>query len=159
MILKNFMNWIQNNVSYTSFAGGNVSQGSMGGNITGNANNVNCYYSTGVGGSYVDVGFGNTPATENDYKLANSNAVDTPTLTFISNGYVAAGTYPYIRNLTTTYSNDSANDVTITEIGYAQKSTAVNASGSNVLLVREVLDTPILVPAGKTVSVTITMEV
>lgn len=159
MVLKNYMNWIQNNSGYTNFAGGSVAQGSMGGNITANVNNVNCYYSTGSQGAYVDVGFGNTPATENDYKLANSNAVDTPTLTFISNGYVATGTYPYIRNLTTTYSNDTGNDVTITEIGYVQKSTAANASANNVLFVREVLDTPILVPAGKTVAVTITMEV
>lgn len=159
MILKNFLNWIQNNASYTNFAGGNIMQSYMGGNITSYSNNVNSHYSTAPVGSYVDVGFGNTPVTESDYKLANSNAVDTPTLTFISNGYVAQGTYPYIRNLTTTYSNDTGNDVTITEIGYAQKYDSANSSANNVLLVREVLDTPIVVPAGKTVSVTITMEI
>lgn len=160
MILKNFIYWTQNNVgSYRNFLGNTTTQGNVGGNITGYANAVNCYYTNNVSGSYVDVGFGNTSETADDYKLANSNAIDTPTLTFISNGYVTAGTYPYLRNLTTTYSNDTGNDVTITEIGYAQKSGQANNGAYNCLLTRTVLDTPIIVPAGKTVSVTITMEI
>lgn len=159
MIVNNFMRWILNSQTYVNFTGTTTSQTNMGGNITSYSNNVNSYFSNGTSGSYVDVGFGNTPETENDYKLANSNAIDTPTLTFISNGYVASSTYPYIRNLTTTYANNTGNDVTITEVGYVQKGTGASSGTSNILFTRTVLDTPITVPAGSTVAVTITMEV
>ena len=162
MILSNFLSWLINNASWTSMAGTSISQTNGGGAVTANANNVNCYYTTTLSGSYVDVGFGNTAETASDYKLANSNAMDTPTLTFVSNGFVASGTYPYVRNLTTTYANNTGNDVTITEVGYVQKS-GNTSSGSNpafdVLLTRTVLDTPITVAAGSTVAITVTLEV
>jgi len=160
MILKNFIYWTQNNVgTYKNFLGNDTTQANIGENITNYSNAVNCYYTNNLRGSYVDVGFGNTPETADDYKLANSNAIDTPKLTFISNGFVTAGTYPYIRNLTTTYSNDTENYVTITEVGYVQKAAQASNGGYNCLLTRTVLDTPIFVPAGKSVSVTITMEI
>ena len=162
MFLKNFIAWVNGNTAatlYTAFSGVNVSAGYIGGNITAYTNRVDGYYSNAVGCSYVDVGFGTTPVTKNDYKLNNSNAIDTPILTFLSNGYVLDNTYPYIRNLTTTYVNNTENDVTITEVGYAQKGNYASDSNRNVLMTRTVLDTPIVVPAGKQVAVTVSLEV
>ena len=160
MILKNFIRWTQSyEATPKNFLGNNTSQANIGGNITGYINSVNSYYTNAASGSYVDVGFGNTPETADDYKLANSNAIDTPTLTFISNGYVTAGTCPYIRNLTTTYSNDTEDDVTITEVGYVQKAARANDGAYNCLLTRTVLDTPIVALAGKQVAVTVSLEI
>lgn len=158
MLNENFLKWSTSNIAVTNMNGTSSTTSQIGGNIISNVNNVNSYYSNATAGSYVDVGFGNTPETQSDYKLAISNAVDTPTLTFISNGFVAQGTYPYMRNLTTTYVNNSGNDVTITEIGYVQKTNTANAPTGNALLSREVLDTPILVPNGQQVSITISFE-
>lgn len=159
MLNENFLKWASyTSTSYVSMSGANVQTAQAGGAITSQSNNVNAYYTTATGGCYVDVGFGNTPESQSDNKLAVSNAVDSPTLTFISNGFVAAGVYPYLRNLTTTYANNSGNDVTITEIGYVQKGGQANNAGYNVLMSREVLDTPILVPSGQQVSITISFE-
>ena len=159
MLIENFLKWASfQSASYVSMSGANVYTSQAGGAITAASNDVNAYYTTATAGSYVDVGFGNTPESQSDNKLAISNAVDSPTLTFISNGFVVNGTYPYLRNLTTTYANNSGNDVTITEIGYVQKGGQANNAGYNVLMSREVLDTPILVPSGQQVSITISFE-
>lgn len=159
MLNENFLKWANfSSASLVSMSGSSVSTSQMGGGIAGYVNNVSAYYSNNASGSYVDVGFGNTPESQSDNKLAISNAVDSPALTFISNGFVANGTYPYLRNLTTTYVNNSGNDVTITEIGYVQKGGQANNAGYNALMSREVLDTPILVPSGQQVSITISFE-
>lgn len=159
MLNENFLKWASfSSTSYVSMSGANVQTAQVGGSIVAAVNNVNAYYSNTASGSYVDVGFGNTPESQSDNKLAISNAVDSPTLTFISNGFVANGTYPYLRNLTTTYANNSGNDVTITEIGYVQKGGQASNAGYNALMSREVLDTPILVPSGQQVSITISFE-
>lgn len=158
MQLTNFLKWHFTNQSFVGFGGTSISQANVGGNITANANNASAFFSTSFVGSYVDVGFGNTPEDKDDYKLAVSNAVDSPVLTFISNGFVASATYPYIRNLTTTYANNSGSDITITEVGYAQKAGTANSTAHNVLLTRTVLDTPIVVPNGKQVAITISLE-
>jgi len=156
MLLTNFLKWTLNNQTYTNLGGTNTGQGSMGGNISAYVNGGTAYYGVSAMGSYVDVGFGNTPEDPSDYKLANSNAIDTPTLTFISNGYAISGTYPYVRNLTTTYANNTANPVTITEVGYVQQSTGT--LNNSILMTRTVLDSAIIVPAGGTVAITITLE-
>lgn len=159
MLNENFLKWANySSTSLVSMSGANVSTSQMGGGIAGYVNNVSSYYSNNASGSYVDVGFGNTPESQSDNKLAISNAIDSPVLTFISNGFVANGTYPYLRNLTTTYANNSGNDVTITEIGYVQKGGQANNAGYNALMSREVLDIPILVPSGQQVSITISFE-
>lgn len=158
MQLTNFLKWHFSNQSFIGFGGTTVTQNNSGGNITAYANNASAFFSTSFVGSYIDVGFGNTPEDKDDYKLAVSNAVDSPVLTFISNGFVASATYPYIRNLTTTYANNSGSDITITEVGYAQKGGTANSTAHNVLLTRTVLDTPIIVPNGKQVAITISLE-
>lgn len=159
MLNENFLKWANfSSASLVSMSGSSVSTSQIGGGLAGYVNNTNSYYSSNSAGSYVDVGFGNTPETQSDNKLAISNAIDSPTLTFISNGFVANGTYPYLRNLTTTYANNSGNDVTITEIGYVQKGGQASNAGYNALMSREVLDTPILVPSGQQVSITISFE-
>lgn len=158
MQLTNYLKWHFSNQNFTSFGGGSITQVNGGGNVTAYANNASSFFSNNTAGSYIDVGFGNTPEDKDDYKLAVSNAVDSPVLTFISNGFVASATYPYIRNLTTTYANNSGSDITITEVGYAQKANTANSTAHNVLLTRTVLDTPIIVPNGKQVAITISLE-
>lgn len=158
MQLTNYLKWHFSNQSFVGFGGTTVTQNNGGGNVVANTNNASAFFSNNLAGSYVDVGFGNTPEDKDDYKLAVSNAVDSPVLTFVSNGFVASVTYPYIRNLTTTYANNSGSDVTITEVGYAQKAGTANSTAHNVLLTRTVLGTPIVVPNGKQVSITISLE-
>jgi hypothetical protein len=158
MQLTNYLRWHFSNQSFVGFDGTTVTQNNGGGTVVANTNNAAAFFSNSLAGSYIDVGFGNTPEDKDDYILAESNAVDSPVLTFVSNGFVASATYPYIRNLTTTYANNSESDVTITEVGYAQKSGTANSKAHNVLLTRTVLGKPIVVPKGKQVAITISLS-
>lgn len=163
MFTKNFLYWTSTNTLSTSifktFANTSQNAGNVGGLLTNYNHNTSSYYANATAGSYVDVGFGNTPPTSDDYKLEDSNACDTPTLTFISNGYPSINTYPYVRNVTTTYANNSGSDVTIKEIGLVSKSGTANSKQNNMLITRTVLDTPIVVPNGSQIAVTVSLEI
>lgn len=163
MYTINFLYWVNtatiSSAIFKNFANTNARGDAIGGLITNYSHNPSTYYTNTNSGVYVDIGFGDTPPTSNDYKLEDSNACDTPTLTFISNGYPSNYTYPYIRNVTTTYVNNSGSDVTVKEIGLVQKGSTANNNEQNVLITRNVLDTPIVVPNGSQVSFTVSLEI
>lgn len=157
MILENFIAWISNSITPIAFSGVAVSLNNIGSNIAGGSLNAGAYYSNSNNGMYVDVGFGNTAPASNNYKLEDSNACDTPTLTFISSA--VARSYPDMRNVTTVYRNDAGSDVVVKEIGLVTKGNGTNNDAYNGLLSRTVLDTPVTVSAGETKAFTIALEV
>ena len=114
-------------------------------NTTANMNftfTTNYVYYTNTGntnGWWIDIGFGDTAVDPDDYKLEDSNALDTVILDFVSgtndrpNGKLIS--------LTGTFQNNTANDVTVKEVGLCMRS---GVQTRNVLVAREVLDTPIV---------------
>ena len=102
----------------------------------------------------LDIGSGNTAATENDYCLESpidlsfsSKSYNTPILDE-NNNIIGS-------QLSVTYINNTASEVTIREIG-AYLRAYFNSGGSNYdwfLIERTVLETPIVVPVNGTVTV------
>ena len=157
MILENFIAWTASNLAPICFAGTAVSINNIGGNSAGSALNANAHYSNTNQGVFVDIGFGDTVPASSDYKLEDSNACDTPTLTFISTA-VSRG-YPDIRNVTSVYRNDTGSAVIVKEVGVVGTGSQANNNQYNGLLSRTVLDNPITVNAGETMAFTVAIEV
>lgn len=126
--------------------------------ISANVATANAYITNTTAGYYVDVGFDDTEPDVSDYKLGDSNAVDTQKLTFVSSTSTG-GVLPYIRYVTTVYRNDTADDVTVKEVGLVSKSTLANRADRNYLLTHEILETPIVVHAGETYSFIVNLEI
>ena len=102
-------------------------------------------------GTYIRVGTGTTAPTEDDYNLEtwNSDIV----CDSISSAYTPNSTKSY----TATFSNTTANDVQVTEIGLFVTMAIFTDSATNdedVLLDRTILSTPITIPAGQSKSIT-----
>lgn len=117
------------------------------------------YYNQSVGnngGIYVDVGFGDTAPALTDYKLADSNAVDTPTLTHVSGSFL--NDFPYIRSAISIYRNDTSSDVTVKEIGLCSKTQTASNPARTALLARTVLPEPVVIAPGETYSFTYSVE-
>lgn len=160
MVLENFIMHIMQNgggVGYAkSFSGEKVDYGNTGGYFyylyTG------AYFANSQSGMYVDVGFGNTPETSGDYKLSDSNAIgdNAGKLTWISS--VPSTKYPALRTVISSYRNNTGEDVTIREIGIATKGGSINQPTYNVLLTRKVLESPVVVHPGETVTFTEAIE-
>lgn len=126
-------------------------------NFTSNPTTAN-YYSTSGYGWYVNVGFGDTAEDKDDYKLAVDNIVDSNlALTFVSSSINYKSNA--FRSVVTNYVNNSGSDLTVKEIGLIGKSyTTANETRRNVMIARKVLDTPVVVPAGASVSLTYSLE-
>lgn len=97
------------------------------------------------------VGSGTTPVTVNDYRLESlistvSKQSGSCNITYITNNDIESLTEKLIMEIS--IANTDTDDITISEIGLAQTvyTTNYNAS-STVLLYREVLDTPVIIPA------------
>lgn len=118
----------------------------------------NAYYTNNTKGMYIDVGFGNTPETSNDYRLADSNAIgdNAGKLTWISS--VQSAVYPSLRTVISSYRNNTNEDVTIREIGIVQKNSSSNYMAKNSLMTRKVLESPVVVHPGETVTFTEAIE-
>lgn len=102
-------------------------------------------------GVNIKVGTGNTEATEDDYDLDNVNS------DIICDSIVSGLTSNNTKTYTATFSNPTANDIQVKEMGlYAGLSIYNGSSTSNnyVLLDRTVLSTPITIPAGESKSIT-----
>ena len=155
MVLENFINWSASSV-LKSFANADINTTRQGGNITTLYANSS-YYTNNLQGRYVDIGFGDTPETSTDYKLADSNAVDSPTLTWVVSS--EARVYPSLRVVSSTYRNDTGSDVIVKEVGMVTHGSGVSDNSYNALLTRTVLDTPIIVAAGETKTFTISLDV
>lgn len=153
MLLENFHKACQGNIAGVNFSGltngGNISIVSY--PTTGG------WYDNTSYGRYVDVGFGNTSVTKDDYKLANSNTIDNRTLTWIASQLT--NVTPSITTAITTYRNDTSTDVVVTELGIVIKNiNGATRPNNNYLLARKVLDTPITVPAGATMAFTYSID-
>lgn len=128
---------------------------------------------------WFDVGFGDTPATENDLTLADGNMdivstasgtynhplVGKKYLTIVSNTYntKSAGE---IKNQTITYRNDTENTVIVKEIGIYELYTNMSTSSWNslnenkiVLLTRKVLSNPITFAPGDQYAITYRLKI
>lgn len=97
--------------------------------------------------TYIKSGTGTTEATENDYELE----VEATGLTCDS--VVTAISANDTKTYTATFSNSTANDITVAEIGFFCCSYTGN-NYDNFLLDRIVLDTPITIPAGESKAIT-----
>lgn len=105
-----------------------------------------------LGTTFMKVGTGTTEATESDYSLEVEN-------TDVTCVIASCGTSDNLTKVyTATFSNTTENDAVITEIGlFGCFSTYDNDTGDiplNFLLVRTVLDTPIIIPAGESKPIT-----
>lgn len=98
--------------------------------------------SSGV--STIKVGTGTTTPTQNDYDIKNKATGITCNSTSI--GFTSNLTKTY----TATFSNSTASDINITELGLF----VTNDSEKTFLLDRTVLSTPITIPAGQSKSIT-----
>ena len=111
---------------------------------------ANVFYTNQSAGQYVDVGYGDTAETASDYVLADSNCyggTNVGALTWISTAKISDT--PYVAGAISVYSNDTANNITVKEIGLVGKSNySANAPLINILLARKVLDTPVVIPPG-----------
>lgn len=110
----------------------------------------------------IQLGSGNTPASENDYTLdsqiTSGLSASTPTQEY---GVDASGN-PFV-DYTFTLTNSTGSPIEVKEIGYAQilvASANLNASASNYpfLLDRTVLDNPITIPANDYAAVKYTLK-
>lgn len=98
--------------------------------------------SSGV--STIKVGTGTTTPTQNDYDMQNEATGITCDAT--STGFTSNLTKTY----TATFSNSTASDINITELGLFVR----EFSNNDFLLDRTVLSTPITIPAGQSKSIT-----
>lgn len=155
MLTRNF-SMACNTQGWYSFDG-TLSTGGYAQIITANPVVANVYYNNGASGYYVDVGFDDTAPTVNDYKLGDSNAIDTDKLTWVSSASV--NTVPYIRMVSSTYRNDGSDAVVVKEIGIVSKTSAANMKSRNGLLTHSVLSTPVTIAPGETYTFTISLEI
>lgn len=161
MLTKNYQLWTigYNNPQITSFSGVKTTVGNVGGQASSNAAHsagINAYYTNTNSGMYIDVGFGTTAETVDDYKLADSNSLNNNSLlTYLST--TVSMLFPDY-SVTSIYRNDTVNPITVTEIGLCTKGNSANNSVINCLLTRVVLDTPVVIQPGEIKSFTITLR-
>lgn len=97
--------------------------------------------------TYIKCGTGTTEATENDYQLeADATGL---TCDSVDTAISANDTKTY----TATFSNSTANAITVAEMGFFCCSYTGNGY-DNFLLDHVILDTPITIPAGESKSIT-----
>ena len=154
MLTRNF-SMACNTQGWYSFDGA-IASGGYAQVITANPVTANAYYTNGTSGYYVDVGFDDTAPTVNDYKLGDSNILDTNKLTWVSS--TSVNTEPYIRMVSSTYRNDGSDAVVVKEIGIVSKTNTANTNARNGLLTHSVLSTPVTIAPGETFTFTVSLE-
>lgn len=105
---------------------------------------------------FIHLGTGTTPPQRNDYHL-ESKINDLSNVTYSRNSQIDEQG-KYTKNIIIVGANNTDSDIEVTEWGYCkniQKSTNSN-DYSTVMLVREVLKTPIILEANKGFSITVT---
>lgn len=153
MILQNFQKMFASSNGYPDTYPTKMNNTTGHINFNFNMNYVHYTSTANTNGWWVDIGFGDTAPTASDYKLADSNALDNPTLNFVSGtNYRPTGK---LIALTGTFQNNTTNAVTVKEVGLCSRN---GTQANNVLLVREVLDTPIVMAPGEIRSFTIALD-
>ena len=110
-------------------------------------------YSTSIGVVWVEVGFGNTAETPNDYCMDEENYYSNK-LTVTASG-VASHSDREFFSIYAIFRNDGNEDVVVKEVGVEGNPTKGYNAGyhaSNVLLMRKVLDTPLTIAPGESYS-------
>lgn len=160
MLLNNMSTIMRDSggINFNGTQSGNGVNGSSIGGFNTNYTNQNVYYNNNSAGLYIDVGFGDTAPQKTDYKLEDSNVLDSNLLTWLISIYVN-DRLPYIRLISSTYRNDTANDVIVKEIGMIKKNGYSGVNTCNVLLTRTVLQTPVTMHPGDTVTFTVSLEI
>lgn len=131
-----------NEASYDS----NLNDGWVASSIVNSLNKLANQESSGV--LTIKVGTGTTPPTTNDYEIQNE--ATGITCDAASTGFTSSLTKTY----TATFSNSTASNVNITELGLF----ITDYNSKTFLLDRTVLSTPITIPAGQSKSITYEIE-
>ena len=114
-------------------------------------------YNSYKGDSWIVLGSGNTPVTYDDYKLENKLSASQIQINS-SSGVSSTATYNEETKTWTksrSYDFQIKSDVTVSEIGVEYSAD----NGAQVLVYREVLDTPVSLTAGQYLKVSITTTV
>lgn len=101
---------------------------------------------------YVSVGKGDTEPTYDDYQLADLIT----DLTYVSGSGQGSYNSRIIRSVTAVFRNDTANPITVKEIGLGFQT---NTGNNGFLAARSVLETPVTIGAGETYAFTYNIEV
>lgn len=145
MLTRNFAQCLRNNATgqYNELTCANTTAGVVNPGLNYQYN----YYTASALGWFLDVGFGSTSPTFNDYKLENSNSMDNAVLTHV-NGQVFNTANVDIKAVQSTYKNNTENNVTVTELGIIGKNSNANSKAGCVLIARVVLNDPVTIPPG-----------
>lgn len=119
-------------------------------------------------GKYFDVGFGNTPATSDDVKLADGNLNIVIGSTTVLAGQMKLDKVSesqntkvdgQIDNYTVTLINNTNETLTVKEIGiYAQNGLVSSSAPRHCLILRKVLSTPIVFAPGDQYAITYSLS-
>lgn len=127
----------------------------------------NVLYITPLSRNNICIGTGVIPVTYEDYTLSG-NILDNTKLAYVSSEVkYDSESRKVIKTATYTYTNETEESITISEWGLFRKwntsssSSAIKFSNSsyNILLYREVLDTPIVIEAGTTGTIKFKIEI
>lgn len=142
-------NWVYNSLAGTSRSAGSTDATRTFPRIRAFCGYNSSYHSYNQPNAFVEVGYGDTPVTAEDYNLADSNASNS-LLTCVSSGKNTAQTNE-IMSIYANFRNNGASNVTVREIGVVL---AANYDYNNVdyalMAYRKVLDTPIIIAPGET---------
>lgn len=135
----------------------------MDGNEQSNSDSNSKNFMTNSSNRRFYVGTGNTEPTINDYSMdiLNNDLTQLSMVSYPNNssGYFPSGTgtdknLSCIMSFTATYKNNTENPITIKEIGAG----VYLSSSYDILLAREVLETPVTIEPNKTYSFSITIS-
>ena len=105
-----------------------------------------------LGNGYLMLGTGTTAPTVDDYRL------ESPITTNLSCDSISVSRTSLIKTYTATFTNSGSSDITVTEVGfivYMNYQLSGDAEkADNFLIDRTVLDTPVIIPAGESRTVT-----
>lgn len=99
------------------------------------------------------IGSGTTPVSVSDYRIENE-LFDNISFVSLVTGYSTDGTITH----TKTMRNDTGGEITVSEIGLTQGFSNGNSNYS-LLIYREVLSDPIVVPAGEVFNVSVSIKI
>lgn len=103
------------------------------------------------------VGTNDEAVTENDYTISAIETVSSAVAQTITR--IIDNDGKFAMQITRTLQNTAEQDITIKELGLFFKMSFVNSTYKNCLFAREVLDTPIVVPAGGKFTVSMIVKV
>lgn len=176
MITKNFKIFVSSLLGKTTSSAGNVDLPKPIKDTTGTEHSViyfdsnysnNCFMadmnkSPNLAGSQgaqtiqLYVGTNDAEVTENDYTLGDISTLSAVDNTTITRSIIDDG---YYMTITRTLKNTANTDITIKEMGLVKSVSANSSTRVKYLFAREVLDTPLVVPAGNSFTVSMVVRI